>query len=476
MKKMRAALTSFFHRFGLVIVVVLAIVFAQGLVLARYFQKPEPVVTTSEVPPRKVNALRFGSTEISEQAVGTVKNLSSITLVAQTAGPVGQVKVAEGKTVKKGTLLLNQTSAYGAGSAATVQRQIAGKNYELAQETLKNTVEVVSKNRELADKNRDNTEELRKITEKSIDEIKSILTTTDQVISKIESDIATEQASTNNATTIQSLRQSLITYRGIQNSNRSGLRSAEYAVATGNPPTKIADITKDLVYKTTELQLKQAQINQEVSALSLQLAKINEASTRVVAPFSGTIEKVYVNPGQYVTPGTPVAKIKGDANLSLQISVAGAVASRIDAQQDLIVVLNDREFVVPITHVSSTPINGQLFEVLAVLPAEYQEFIPEESAVAVTLPLYTQTLIEGNSFLPLDAIFVTNNGSYVLVAENGRAVKKVIETGEIVGSTVEIKTGPLPNDIVILDRRVLEGEAVEPVIQSTPVRSVQELG
>lgn len=467
---------SVWRRFTLPILAILGVGLMALIVAARLMTQPEPVATPSAPAPLEVQAVTFGQTALSESTYGTVKNLTSITLVAQSSGPVSDLKVVEGQPVAKGEVLLRQTSAYAAGNAATVQRQIAAKGYQLSNETFSNTQQTVAKTREQADLNRDNSEEMRKIIEASLGDTRSLITTTEQVVEKIEQDITNEQNGANNPNTIQGFRQQLISFRGVLNQNRSALRSAEYEANADKPPAKLAQIQKDLVYLSTDLQLKSAQINKDIAGLNLRLAHIQEASTRVAAPFAGSIEKVYVQPGQHVTPGTPVIKIKGDTQLTLQIAVSGALAAMIDSDQSVNVQLGDNLYYLPLTHVSSTPINGQMYEVMVVVPSEYERFVFEGQSLAVQLPLYNVSIDQGNYFLPLDAVFITNAGTYVMVAENNVAVRKPVVIGEITGDTVEVKDGLIPGQQVILDRRVIEGQQVTIIEKPVAPTTVEERG
>src|SRR5690606_3879498 len=114
---------------------------------------PEEPSPTPQLPTREVDVLVVGSESISDTIIGRVINHDAITLVAQSAGPVKKISVYTGQKVQQGDLILTQTTAYNSGNAATVQRQIAAKSAQLAQETLTSTVESVSQARELADLN-----------------------------------------------------------------------------------------------------------------------------------------------------------------------------------------------------------------------------------------------------------------------------------------------------------------------------------
>jgi len=454
----------------------LLIAFVAVLLATRFTQKAQTPAAEITQPTLKVNVMRFGDSDLHEEAVGMVKNLTTVTLVAQTTGPVARISVSEGQAVSRGTTLVQQESAYAAGNAQAVQLQVADQNLKLAQKTLDSTVKQVSLNRELADKSLDNTEELRKITEESISDTKTIIDVTEDVVEYLEEQLEAERAGANDPAIVTGLQQQLLPYYSSLSQTRSSLRSIEYQIKTDSPQYRSAEIQKDLAYESTELQLETARIQKELAALNVRAARIAFAATRVQAPIAGQVEKIYVQPGEFVTAGTPVAVITGQPKLVLEINVAGKVALQVNPTEPVIMHLGDQTVSLPISHVSAAPVSGQLYQVLADVPAQFAQQIVENQAVSVTLPLYETSIVAGNSFIPLDALFVTNTGRFVFVDQNGTAVRKTVETGEIVGTSIEIKTGLVPGDEIILDRRVIEGQPVESTHIENQTMTVIELG
>lgn len=462
----------FIHRYAVILIFGSLLVFV-GLVVAAIVLKPEPEVAVEpDVAPLEVSVVRFGDGEISEDTVGRIENKNSLQLVAQSSGPVKSIAVTEGEQVWRGTVLLSQESAYAAGNSAYLQSQIAQENYTLADETLKNTVESVAKTREQADKSRDNTEELRQLSEDAVDDTKSFITTLETQVSQLQEQIDAAGTTSDKTT----LRASLLSAQSLLNSNRASLRQLEYEVDTDNPPTSLANIAKDLVYKATEIQLKSAEIQKNIAGLNLKMAQIAAAATQVRSPIEGTVERVFVNEGDYVTPGTPVAVVTGQPKLLLSIGVSGSLAQRVDIDQPLVATIAQQEIALPIAHVSSAPTQGQLYEVLALIPEGMENRVFENESIQVQLPLYSLSLTGGNYYLPLDSIFITNTDTFVYLEESGVAVKKSVEIGEIQGSSVEILSGISPGEVVILDRRVIDKQQVTPVFLPANPRVIEELG
>ncbi len=429
------------------------------LILASQFIKnSDNQDTTTQTTPLQVETLTIGQSDLTESTVGTVKNHSAITLVAQTAGPISKIYTQEGAKIKQGAWITHQSTGYNTGNAASIQRQLAQKNLEIAEESLKNTTEVVSKNRELANKNRDNTEELRKISDESLGATRSQIDTIKAVIDKINSDIA---ASTD-PDEIQGLKQQLASFQGSLNQAESGLKNLEYSVDTDNPPTALANLNKDIVYLSTELQLKTAALSKDIASLNLKAAQISESLATVSAPFSATVERIYVDQGQYLTPGTPVAKITGSTDLQIISLVSANTANQIDTQQPIVLDLQGNTHNLNLYHVSNTPTAGNLYEIIITVPAYLKDTLAEGTTTNLTLPLQTITASD-SFFIPLDAVFVTNNSHFVYILEDNQAKRRILQPGSIIGSKIEVKSGLLTGDIIILNRQVIENQTVEQI-------------
>lgn len=429
----------------------------------------------SESAPLAVSGFVFGQVNPREEAVGTIKNQTTLTLVAQTSGPVSRILVGEGSLVNQGTQILQQDSAYNAGQAAFVSLDIARKNQELAQVSLESTRTQVELSRTQADLNKDNASQLRDISRQSVSETKSMISLIETIVAQIEQDIRTEQEGANNPVTIQNLRQALTGPKASLNQARQQLRSLEYQVDEDSPGAQLSGVAHDLAMEATALQLSTATIQAEIAALNLRSAQIMAAASRVSSPLSGRVERILVRPGQFVNPGTPVAIIKGEPKLMLEVLVSGRLAGQINQEELAVITLGENQVSLTISHLSSAPTAGNLHEVLIEVPANYQSQIFENMTVAVLLPLFQFSPVEGHGFIPLDSVFVTNTERFVFVVEDGLARKRLVETGQIVGSSIELKTGLVEGDVVLLDRRVMDGQRVE-VMVKPEVTTIQELG
>jgi RND family efflux transporter MFP subunit len=104
-----------------------------------------------------------------------------------------------------------------------------------------------------------------------------------------------------------------------QRENRRGERlSAQKAIS--------AQQTDDLRH-----QLDRARDARELAEVARDTAQRNLEDARIVAPFTGQIDDLYVDVGDYVAPGTPVAMLVDFSRIRVFAGVTGAAAARIEA-------------------------------------------------------------------------------------------------------------------------------------------------
>lgn len=429
--------------------------FLATLGLAMVAKKPaaETSATTSE--PLLVETMQIGSSSARIRLSGTVKNLQSVTLVAQSPGPVKSVKVRDGQTVSAGTIIMAQESAYGAGSAAFNGYTLAQKQAELAEVSLRATEQSVATTRAVAQTNRDNTEELRKISASTVDGAKAVVGNTRSIIAVIQAELDAET----DPAAQHAIRQQLVGYQSSLLQAETTLRNLEYSTNKEKAPTELADLALRQVQEGTELQLQTARLQKEIADLGVRSAAISVAASQVRAPFAGRVERVFVHPGEYLNPGTPVAKMVGAEKLTLLFTASGEIASRLQAGNMLTIQTPQGEVLVPITTVTQTPTAGKQYEIIARIDSEFHTTFREGQSVDAQVWI-AQPATQVGTLIPLDAVFVTNTTRSVLVLNNGTAEHREVRTGIVLGDAIEILDGLQDGDRVILDRRVVSGMAV----------------
>lgn len=433
------------------------------LVVASIITKADELIDETEQPlSKKVKVVEVGSQEQEITASAKVTNLSTVTLVAQSNGPVSELVVVEGEYVSQGTVIARQSSAYAAGNVVVLQRQTAQANSTFADKQLQLTSESIAHARSQADASRDNAEELRLLSEKAVSDTKDLISILETQLVELETQLTDAVNGGASADLVTGLRSGVIATKNGLASARTQLRSLEYQVDTDQPPTQLADTARDMVYTSTQLQLETAEMQKKLADLALKSAYIAEAATRVQAPFAGRIEKIFIREGQFITAGTPVAVLESDfKNLCIQVSVTGQIAATIDQTKNVTVRIAQDYIELPITHVSQTNVSGSLYEVLALIPQNYVESFYDGQSVEVSLPLESQSEFGKKVvMLPLDAVYLTNSETFVYVISDGVVAKRTVVLGDIISEKVEIISGIDTGEQVILDRTVVAGELV----------------
>ena len=71
----------------------------------------------------------------------------------------------------------------------------------------------------------------------------------------------------------------------------------------------------------SESDLDNAELTYEQQAAALESLRISLANTEVKAPFRGTLEQTFVDPGELLSPGTPVARVVSTTELYVTVGI-----------------------------------------------------------------------------------------------------------------------------------------------------------
>jgi RND family efflux transporter MFP subunit len=179
------------------------------------------------------------------------------------------------------------------------------------------------------------------------------------------------------------------------------------------------------------------------------------------APFAGTVTRVSVEPGEWVSPGRAVVELAGDGEVEVLIEVPETVHSRIEGGLEVRVELP----------FSATTVNGRIVTVAAAASGPGRLFPvevaidPRAGVVAgltadVTIPLLSETELT----VPLRA--VVNPGSSnptVFRIVRGLAEQIPVELGRIRGDRIAVGSRLAAKDLVAVTGHtgLRDGDAVE---------------
>ena len=447
-------LTSFFIALG----ILLGLIFLSNFIL-----KPE-APPTKEVPSKEVQTYKIGEApRITVQA--QVEKSGVIQIVAQTAGIISSIGANEGQQLKKGANLVNISSNYQGANAASMQTAIASRQYQLAVDTSDTQKEIIAKQREIAEKTQENAGELHEISEKSIDETKSLIDLNQGILDQLDSNISALVAGNvggaNDAAILQA-KQLKSQFQSAQNQLKSAQRNIEYQTDEDNPPTQLANLAKDLTLKQLDIQEKSLSLNLEVSRLQVALSAINASLFHPTAPFPGVVQRVFVKVGQAISSGMPILTFAGqNSQLTVIARVPGGIAAKISKLETSKLYLGTKVIEASPSFISQEATDGQLYSVIYDIGKEEMDSLTDGSFVNIDVPVGYPDTLKTLPYVPIDSVFQTQEENIVYVVVDDKAVSRRIELGSVVGKYVEVTSGLTSGDQIILGRNVIEGDRVK---------------
>lgn len=434
------------------------------IILGSTVFKAKPVEQPKQATVKSVQTFKIGSSpKVSTQA--QVEKTGVIKVVAQMPGIVSYISVTEGNVVAKGQNLIGLASNYQGGNALSVARQIAQTQNNLSKQTYDTQKDIISKQRDVAERTDASADQLRDISNRSLDESRSLLDLNESLLSSLNGGIsqATDSAE------IGQLNGQKAQLLSAVNLLKQSIRNAEFSSASDKPPAQLSDLQRELTLKNLDIQEKSLEANKQISNLSLLASQITEAQMYPTAPFAATIERVHVRVGEAVNPGTVLVTLNQTTDdIVLNAKVPAATAKNLSKfEKSIIHVGNEQSSSSSKTlelepfYVSSEATDGQMYSVLYVLGDEYKELFTDKSFIQIDIPVGAPDTNSVVPFIPLDAIFQTQDESIVYVVNNGKAEAKKVTLGEVQGRFVAVTDGIGANDEVILSRTVVEGDQVQ---------------
>lgn len=199
----------------------------------------------------------------------------------------------------------------------------------------------------------------------------------------------------------------------------------------------------------TEIQYLQAKTNKESMEKKMSALQEQLRMSKVISPINGTVDAVDIKLGQAVAPGVPAIRVINFSNLKVKADVAESYASKIRKGSEVVVHFPDTDdsIVTKVNFVSRAINNASRTFTVEVLLDDKKEYHPnmvarlnindyQSSQPAITVPVRTIQKDESNQ-------------SFVFVAENGIARKKVVTIGKEYKGQAEITSGLKEGDILV---------------------------
>jgi len=200
----------------------------------------------------------------------------------------------------------------------------------------------------------------------------------------------------------------------------------------------------------TEIQYLQSKSTKE--SLENKIAAMQEQvrMSKIISPIDGTVDLVNLKIGQAVAPGMGVINVVNFSNLKVKAEVAESYAARVKNGNEVLVLFPDmNDSVVSKVHYASRGINAltRTFAVEVLLDGK-KEYHPNTVA---KLKINDYQSPKPELVVPVKFIQKTSDASFVMVAENGKAVQKTVTIGREYNGMAEITSGLKEGDLLITE-------------------------
>ena len=235
---------------------------------------------------------------------------------------------------------------------------------------------------------------------------------------------------------------------------------------TRNEPLFADSVISAIEWESVQAQYNQSRANLAQAEAALEQARTTLAQTRVVAPFSGSVEEHFVEPGEQVTPGTAVARLIN----TRRVKVVSGVPERYAAD-----ILPGTPVQVSFEAYRGNRIDGLVSFVGRAVDPQSRTF-PIEIVIdnpdgtvkpeMVARVEVTRETIEDALVVPRAAVIRTENGHIAYLIENRdgipTAVQRDFVPGPDFGAYVVATNLRSGDEVIVLGQsRVTDGDRVE---------------
>ncbi|MEO0559070.1 MAG: efflux RND transporter periplasmic adaptor subunit [Bacteroidota bacterium] len=235
---------------------------------------------------------------------------------------------------------------------------------------------------------------------------------------------------------------SALEFRSVQTqlaNARAGVAQADAGVAQAEGQLRAA---------REGLQAAQAQLT--AANAGVQSARTQLGNTRITAPFSGVVEQRLAEPGELAAPGQPVVRLVASGTVKVVAGVPERYASEIENGTQVRIIPNAYGAEARggrVTFVGSA-INTQsrTFPIEIAVENADRTLKPE---MVVRLEL-TRDVLRDVITVPQETIIRDERGTSVFVAEEGEAIRRIVELGPMSGDEIVILSGVEPGDQIIV--------------------------
>ena len=219
----------------------------------------------------------------------------------------------------------------------------------------------------------------------------------------------------------------------------------------------------------TRVQLLDAVTARDVAAAQLAAVELQLEKARILAPWTGTVSKVFPEVGDFLSPGSPVAVLVDTSRLEARATVPSSDVPFLKvgmAAEVLVDVAPDQVFEGNIVRLGAEldARSRTLDAVVEIVGSDVDPRLRPGSAARVRV---ARQVLDDAVTAPLDSVIELEVGHVVYVVDaDGRAEQRQVVLGPIIGADqVVVERGLDAGDRLVVEGhlRLSPGQAVEPV-------------
>lgn len=204
----------------------------------------------------------------------------------------------------------------------------------------------------------------------------------------------------------------------------------------------------------TEQQLDETRNAYESAKNQLEQAKKQLSDASIVVPFSGVITEKFVEEGDYINPGSPIATIINISKLKVRINASEANVYQLQKGDNITVtteIYPGIQFPGIITFVSDRGDDSHNYPVEAEIVNNKQNQLKAGTFVNVKIDEVANTK---GLFIPREALVGSTQDASVYVAENGKASLRKISVLSSAGEYLQVISGLAKGEKIIITGQI----------------------
>ena len=212
---------------------------------------------------------------------------------------------------------------------------------------------------------------------------------------------------------------------------------------------------------------KQIEATKELAALKAEKVKtaVAQVAEGLKADFGGVVTDVKAVQGGVIEEGGELLTIESNEDVCVEISLSKSDLEKVHEGQKAVITVVGKEYEGTVTRVSKSATKNE--KGASVVAGEVHIDNPDEDIfLGVEAKVKIQgTVVENAVAVPIEAVNVGRDGSFVYIVEDGVMAVRNVETGISSMELVEIKSGLTGDEQIVLNNSMglQEGAQVTPV-------------